>query len=159
MSIFGTRKNRLLAVVAAVALVAVGGGLAFAYWTGTGSGVGSATTGVSTTFDVTSDPPSGAALTPGGPAQTVDFTVTNPGTGSQNLSSVVVTVANADGTAWVAVAGCSSADYTLGTPTITYGEVAGGTGVDGTVTVTMNDLTTDQDACQGVTAPLYFAAS
>ena len=65
------RKRRFVALVAAVALVCVGGGLAYAYWTAGGTGVGSATTGTSTNFAVTSDPPTGGALTPGGAAQTV----------------------------------------------------------------------------------------
>jgi hypothetical protein len=159
MSILSTRKRRLTALVAAAAIVALGGGLAYAYWTGTGTGVGSATTGSSTNFTVTSVAPTGAALTPGGPAQTVGFTVTNTGTGSQNLASVVATVANANGSAWVAVPGCSAADYAVGTPAVTYGQIAGSGSVNGTVTVTMNNLGTNQDACKGVTAPLYFVAS
>ncbi len=159
MSAFGTRKRRFTALVASLAVVAIGGGLAYAYWTGNGIGAGSATTGSSTNFSVTSDSPVGAALSPGGASQTVAFTVSNPGSGSQALSNVVVTVANADGTAWTARAGCSAADYTVGTPTVAYGDIPGAAGTDGTVTVTMNDLSTDQDACQGVTAPLYFVAS
>jgi hypothetical protein len=159
MSILGTRKRRLTALVAAAAIVALGGGLAYAYWTGNGTGVGSAATGTSTDFTVTSVAPTGAALTPGGAAQTVGFRVTNTGTGSQNLASVVATVANADGTTWVAVTGCSAADYAVGTPAVTYGQIAGGAFVNGTVTVAMNNLGTNQDACQGVTAPLYFVAS
>jgi hypothetical protein len=159
MSAFGTRKRRGVALVAAVALVAVGGGLAYAYWTGTGSGVGTATTGASTTLTVTSDPPLGAPLIPGGASQTVDFEVTNPGTVSQYLTSVVATVANADGSPWIAKPGCSAADYAVGAPTFNLGEIPSLAGVDGTVTITMNDLGTDQDACQGVTVPLYFVAS
>jgi hypothetical protein len=159
MRIFGTRKRRLTALVGAAAIVAVGSGMAYAYWTGTGTGAGSATTGTNSSFTVTSSAPVGARLTPGGAAQTVGFTVANSGTGSQDLTAVVVTIANANGTAWVAVPGCSAADYAIATPVIDYGQIAGGQGVDGTVTVTMNNLVSDQDGCQGVTAPLYFAAN
>jgi hypothetical protein len=159
MSIFGTRKRRLTALVAAAAIVAVGSGMAYAYWTGTGTGAGSASTGSSSGFTVTSTAPVGAPLTPGGTAQTVGFTVANTGTGSQDLSAVVVTIANVNGTTWVAAPGCSAADYAIGTPVIDYGQIVGGGDADGTVTVTMNDLGSNQDGCQGVTAPLYFAAS
>jgi len=95
----------------------------------------------------------------GGPSETVAFTVTNPGSGSQNLSLVTVAVANADGTAWTAVAGCSALDYTIGTPVVTYGQIAPAGFVSGTVTVTMNNLATNQDGCQTADVPLYFVAS
>ena len=131
MSILRSRNQRIAAsVIAAVVAVAVGGGLAYGYWTGGGVGVGTASTGTSSTFTVASTASSDPALTPGGAAQTVDFAVTNPGTGSQKLTSVVVSVANANGTAWTAVAGCSSADYTIGTPTIVYGQIAGGANLE-----------------------------
>jgi len=159
MPILRSRKSRIAAsLVPVVVALGVGGGLAYGYWTGGGVGVGTASTGTSSNFTVTSPPSPDPALTPGGVAQTVDFTVTNPGTGSQNLTSVVISVANANGTAWSAVLGCSSADYAIGTPSIVYGQIAGGANLTGTVTVTMNNLATNQDACQGVTAPLYFVA-
>ena len=86
------------------------------------------------------------------------FTVTNPGTGSQNLSSVIVTVASPGG-AWSAVTGCSALDYTVSTPAITYGQIAPSASVTGNVTVTMNNLGTNQDACKNVAYPLHFVAS
>lgn len=153
-----TARTKRVAIITA-AMLAVGGGAAYAYWTSTGTGTGSATTGSSTPFTIASQAPSGAALAPGGTAQSIAFTVTNPGSGSQNLSGVTVTVANANGTAWTAVSGCSALDYTVGTPAITYGQIAPGGNIAGTVTLTMNNRASDQDACQGVTVPLYFAAS
>jgi hypothetical protein len=161
MPFLGTRKRRITAAVAALGIVAAGSSLAIAYWTSTGTGVGSATTGAATDFTVTSTAPTGDPLTPGGTAQTVAFTVTNPGTGSSDLTSVETTVANADGTPWApagAGAGCTAADYAVGTPTVDYGELAGGEDVQGTVTVTMVNTAADQDACQGLTVPLYFVA-
>ncbi|OLR91963.1 hypothetical protein [Actinokineospora bangkokensis] len=152
-------KKRVVVVGAITAVVALGGGLAYAYWSSTGTGTGSATTGTSTAFQVTSTAATGGPLSPGGPSQTVAFTVTNPGTGSQNLSSVVVTVANSDGTPWTAVTGCSAADYTVGTPAITYGQIAPGGSASGTVSITMNNLSTNQDGCKNATVPLRFVAS
>ena len=159
MSVLRTRKARGIAVVTGVAVVAIGGGMAFAYWTSTGVGTGNAVTGSSSNFTVTSVAAVGDPLTPGGTTQSVGFTVANPGSGSQSLSNVVVTVANADGSDWVAVPGCSAADFTIGVPAVVFGEIAGGANVPGTVTVAMNNLPSDQDACKGVTAPLYFVAS
>ncbi len=153
-------KNKKIAIgVVAAVLILGGGGAALAYWTSTGTGTGSATTGKNTDFVITSSAPVGDALTPGGPSQSTDFTVANPGTGGQALTSVVVTVANADGTEWVDVAGCSAADYDVTAPTIAYVTIPGAGQVDGTVTVSMIESGKNQDACQGVTVPLYFVAS
>jgi hypothetical protein len=152
-------KKKVIGVVATTAVVALGAGAAFAYWTSTGNGSGSATTGTSSLYTVASSAATGGPLTPGGPTQTVAFTVTNPSTGVQHLNSVLVTVKNSDNTTWTSVSGCSSADYTVGTPAITYGDIAPGAVASGTVTVTMNNLVTSQDACKGATVPLYFAAS
>jgi hypothetical protein len=153
-----TRTHRKKKIAAVTALLVVGGSGAFAFWSSMGAGTGSVSTGTSTPFTVTSGTATGGALTPGGPAQTVPFTVTNPGTGSQNLAAVTVTVAGPGGTTWTDVSGCSASDYTVGTPTITAGQIASGASVSGTVTVTMINLTTNQDACKNATVPLYFSA-
>lgn len=159
MPTFTRTHKRLAGLAVAVAVVAIGGGIAFAYWSSSGTGTGSAATGTSANFTVTSTAPTGGPLSPGGPAETVGFSVNNTGTGSQKLTAVVASVAGPTGTTWNAVAGCSSADYTVGTPTITYGNIAGGGSLAGTVTVTMNNLATNQDACKNAAVPLYFAAS
>ena len=159
MSRLKSRTQRAVVLCVAAALVVGGGGAAFAYWSSAGAGTGSATTGTSATFTVTSETATGGPLVPGGDSQSVAFTVTNPSTATLLLSSVTVSVANADGSTWVAVPGCSAADYTIGTPAITYGQVAGGAEVDGTVTVTMINRAANQDPCQDVTVPLYFVAS
>jgi len=152
-------NKRLAVIVVAGALVVIGGGAAYAYWTSTGVGSGTATTGTSVEFVVASSAATGGPLTPGGPSQTVGFTVANPGTGSQQLSSVVVTVANADGTTWNSVTGCSASDYTIGTPVVSYGEIAPSGITSGTVTITMDDDPVDQDGCKLALVPLYFVAS
>lgn len=153
------RSKKFAIAAVAAALVLGGGGAALAYWTAQGTGTGTATTGASVDFTIASEAPVGDPLYPGGPSQSVSFTVTNPSAGPQTLSSVTVAVANADGTEWVAVAGCSAADYTLGTPSIVYGVMLASGTKPGTVTITMNNTGTNQDACQGVTVPLYFQAA
>jgi hypothetical protein len=151
--------KKIAIVAAAAALVLAGGGAAFAYWTSSGSGFGAATTGESADFVVSSVDATGGPLTPGGPSQSVAFTVANPSTGTQTLTSVTVTVANANGTPWTAVPGCSAADYTVAAPVVTYGVIAGGADVDGTVSITMVNSTSNQDACQNAVVPLYFAVN
>jgi hypothetical protein len=157
-SISRRRRLPITAVVTAL-LLAAGGGAAYAYWTTSGAGTGAASTGTSTPFTVTSATAVGGPLTPGGTSETIAFTVANAGTGSSKLSAVTVRVAASDGTAWTAIAGCSALDYTVGTPIVTYGEIAGGGSVSGTVALAMNDLGRSQDACQTALVPLYFSAS
>ena len=70
-----------------------------------------------------------------------------------------MTVAGAGGAAWTSVAGCSSADYTVGTPAVAYGPIAPGGSVNGTVSVTMLNSANNQDGCKLATVPLYLVAS
>jgi hypothetical protein len=72
---------------------------------------------------------------------------------------VLVTIAGPAGAAWTLVPGCSNLDYTVGTPVITYGQIAAAGVASGTVTVSMNNLGTSQDGCKLATVPLYFVAS
>lgn len=157
MKKFTARKKRV--AITTAALVAIGGGAAFAYWTSQGTGTGSAATGTTEPFTVTSSTATGGPLTPGGPSQTVAFDVTNPGTGVQHLTNVKVTVADADGDAWTDPSGCSFEDYAVGTAVFTPGDIAPGEKVSGTVTITMNNLPENQDACKGLAVPLHFSAS
>ncbi len=152
-----TRKSRAFLAAAVVTVVTAGG--AFAYWSSLGTATGSATTGTSSALVVTTDAATGNPLTPGGPTQTVAFHVTNANSGVQRLSAVSVTVAASGGAAWTAVAGCSAADYTVGTPAFTPGDIASGATVDGTVTITMKNLATNQDGCKSASVPLYVSAS
>ncbi len=151
------RKKRIIGTT--VALVAIGGGAAFAYWTATGTGDATASAGDSTNFTVTASV-AGAALTPGGAAQTATFTITNPGTGVQKVQTVVATVANTDGSAWTSVAGCSAADFVVGTASFTPEELAASESLTGTVTLQMvNREDVNQNGCKGATVPLHFVAS
>jgi hypothetical protein len=152
------RNSKRIKIVAGGTAVLMGGGIAFAYWTSNGAGKGSASTGTDTPWAVTSDAASGGLLTPGGPTQTVAFHVKNNNTGVQRLQAVAVSVANADGSPWSS-GSCDAADFSVGTPTFTSGDVASGATTDGTVTISMNNNNENQDDCRGLTVPLYFAAS
>ena len=151
------RKKRIIGTT--VALVAIGGGAAFAYWTATGTGSDSTEAGDSANFTITSKI-TGEPLSPGGPVQTVEYTVMNPGTGVQKLSNVVVTIANDDNSTWTPTAGCSAADFKIVSPTFTPIELAANGGsTTGTVTLQMVNRDTNQDGCKGATVPLFFSAS
>lgn len=148
------RISRKKAVVlGGVTAVVLTGGVAFAYWTSTGEGTGTATTGTSTDWVVTVDDVSLADLTPDGPTDTVTFHVTNDNSGVQRLQS---TVASVTGTS---DPGCTAADFDVSATTIAYGDIAAGDTVDGTFTIQMVDTGANQDACKGVTVDLKVAAS
>ena len=152
-------KKTLIAVGAGAAVVVAGSGIALAYWSSTGTGSGSATTGTSNAFAVTTDAATGGPLSPGGPGQAVAVHVNNPNSGHQQLAAVHVAVANADGSAWTAVAGCSAADYTITDPSFGPQDLASGATFSTSAQIVMNNLATNQDGCKNVTVPLYVSAS
>jgi hypothetical protein len=151
------RKRITVGLVAVLTLA--GAGAAFAYWTSTGSGTGSATTGESVAFNITSETAVGT-IAPGNAGQTIEFTVTNPGEGSQSLSTVTVALATAAGVPWVPTGDCLIGDYTAAITTAPLaGQIAAGGSVTGTATVTLANTAVNQDDCQGQIVPLYFEAS
>jgi hypothetical protein len=152
-------KKALIATGTGAVVAMAIGGLALAYWTTSGNGSGSATTGTSSSFVVTTDAATGGPLSPGGPSESVTIHVNNPSTGHQQLSTVHVTVANSNGSAWTSVAGCSAADYAVTDPTFSAQDLAAGATYDTSVTIAMNNLSSSQDGCKNVTVPLYVAAS
>ncbi|HSV40140.1 MAG TPA: hypothetical protein VLI04_15380 [Nocardioidaceae bacterium] len=159
MAEFTSRSKRLVVLAITAVLTVAGAGIAFAYWTSTGTGVGSASTGDSVAFTIESDSPVGT-IEPGSAGQTVAFTVTNASSGGQYLSGVTVAMAGPTGVAWVPAAGCDIDDYTATITTApATGTIAAGASRNGTVTVTLANTGVNQDACQGESVPLYFVAS
>ena len=80
-------KKRFALIASTVAAVFVGGGIAVAYWTTTGSGTGTAATGNSSTVTVSSTAITG--LYPGGPAVPIVLNVNNPNASAQYIATVV----------------------------------------------------------------------
>ena len=160
------RHSKKLAALAITAGVAITATAAFAYWTSTGSGVGGATTGTDVAWDVNSVNVDAAnELTPGGPSNTIDFTVENDNTGHQYLDKVVVSVAKSDGSAWSS-GSCGADDFAIGTAAagdsfvIEIGEdLAGAASHAGSFELQMVNLSANQNDCRNVAVPLYLAAS
>lgn len=155
MSKVAGRKKRI--IITTAAMLAIGGGAAFAYWSAIGTDDNAATAGSTAGFTVVSATPSSGTLTPGGPVLEYTYTVTNPGTGVQNLTEVKATVAGTDGTPWT-VTGCSATDFTVVSPAITATQLGAGESFEGAVTVQMINKNENQDGCQGKTIPLHFVA-
>ncbi len=154
-----SRFKRSIVIVVAVVMGLAGAGVAFAYWTSSGTGDGTATTGTSEDFTIT---PAGAVgeLAPGGPDQTVAFTVENDGSKALYLSGVTVTIENTDGSAWVPAGDCLPADYDVTITTAPpVGNILAGASVAGEATVTLDNTAINQDDCQGQVVPLHFVAA
>jgi hypothetical protein len=156
-------KKRTLAALTVVAVLAAAGA-AFAYFTSTGSGTGSATIGSATAFNVTVNNPTGGPLYPGSGSESLSYTIKNAGSGTQNLSATSVAVtADTNGDVkhnGASVAGCKASWFSAVDNAPAYGPLAGGASVNGSVTVTMPDNTTDnQDACQSASPDVAVNAS
>jgi hypothetical protein len=164
--VFKITKKKVAAGVLAAGIVA-SSGLAYAYWTSSGNGVGEATAGDAAAWDVTTDAADGDPLSPDGPTQTITINVENDGSGTQRLEQLDIKIADANGDPWNDGL-CTAADFEVG------GEDAGDphsiTGIDEditsgatnslhSVTVHMVDTGSNQDDCKLVDVPLYVEAS
>jgi hypothetical protein len=144
------RKKRVV-VGLSVAMLAVAGA-AFAYFSSSGSGTGSATVGKSTAFTVEVKAPTGGPLYPNSGVENLAYTVTNPSAGNQNLASTSAKVVD-DGlgnikSGGVAVPGCLSKDFTAKNTSVSK-NLAGSESINSSVEVTMQDSGANQDECQG----------
>jgi hypothetical protein len=154
-----TRRRKITAVTVLAFLVVAGA--AFAYWTTTGSGTGAATTGASSAVSV-AQTGTVTGLVPGGAAQAVNFTITNPKTTPQRVATVTVAIASITNiTGGTPATGCTTADFTLVQPTAINTDLAAGATafVPSGATLAMIDSASNQDGCQNVTVNLTFAAA
>jgi hypothetical protein len=161
--------NKKVVTIGLAAGLALGiGGAAFAYFSSTGSGTGTASTGNTSAVTVVQDSityngPSdgaGSSLKPGDTA-TVDFGITNPG-GNEYVTSISLAswTSNSPSTCDSGIAGQSGwftmptvpvgADFAHGTDTTT--------GKTGTITFN-DDLTHSQDACAGKTITFSYTSN
>lgn len=180
MKIFSSKK-RVAAIGAITAATLVGGGMAYAYWTAEGTGVGSAEVGSTAAWTVAESPdPIDIALAetpllaPGTGTQVHTYVVKNMGSGVQDLAEVEVSVAPG----WsngIADPLCTAADFSIGgatagtaySDTELAGSFAAGVERKGTFTVEMvnredetpGDGTGNQDNCKGAVVDLVFKAS
>ncbi len=134
------RKRAVLAFVAILTLVA--GGIAFAYFTASGSGSGDATVGNAGV--VTLSGTTTGTLYPGGAAGDVAITVTNPGGVAQHVTAVHLASVTADGSHPT----CDVSAFSMPDVTVNATIAAGGnTVVHGSLT--MADTGVSQNSCQG----------
>jgi len=149
------RSKRIALVTAVLMLI---GGAAFAYWTNSGSGSGTAQTG--TNAAVVVHQTSTTDLYPGR-TQTLSGNFDNPNPGNTYVTAVTATGYTID--APHVTAGCTVAqgNYTLGGTSNTPGDLPSGNGVGSWtgLTITMNNLGSNQDACKGAVVTITYASS
>jgi hypothetical protein len=160
MSKFSTRAK--LVAAGAVVMTALGGGVAFAYWstTGSGTGTGSTSSGASSlTVTQTTAP---TDLAPGVAAEPISGTVKNTATNNAYVSTVTVSIASVAKAAGAAAGTCDATDYTLSNPAMTVNtDLTPGQTITFTgATLGFNDKTTsNQDACKGATVNLAYSTN
>jgi hypothetical protein len=164
---FKKRTWVLFGVVAVIAAMASVG--AYAYWTQSGSGTGSATAGTTTAITVYQTSTPSNALYPGGPADNLSGDFKNTNSGSVVISSVTAVVSSVTGGAGDALKpDCTPADFSIGGSaagsTVPVGDHVGSwTGltislVNRSDTVP-GDGSGNQDNCKNATAHIDYTAN
>jgi hypothetical protein len=156
-------RKKFLVIGAVCTLMAAAG--AYAYWTQSGSGTGSAATGSTSAITVNQTSVI-TGLVPGGSAVTLSGDFTNPIRSPVKVAAVTVAFRSSlpvTDVGGAAITGCSTADYTLGGsstigadltpgPAVTSGSWTG-------LTIAMNNLGTNQDACKNAVVHLTYTSS
>jgi hypothetical protein len=133
----------------------VGGGTAFAYWTNTGSGPGSATTGTNAVV-VVNQTSTVTGLAPGLPAQPLSGNFDNPNAGPVYVGAVTATVTGTD------KAGCGPTDYIIAGTAVVNAEIVSGNDVGAWSGLTIqfnNKPTTNQDVCKEAAVTIAYTSS
>ncbi|PKV97189.1 hypothetical protein ATK30_8161 [Amycolatopsis echigonensis] len=154
-----TKKTKAV-LAGSLVLVAVGGGVAYAYWstTGTGSGTAAVSAGASNLSITQNSAPTN--LAPGVAAGAISGTVKNNSANNAFVHTVTVSIASV-ATAPGAVGTCDASDYTLSGATMTVDQdlaTGASTGFSG-ATLGFNNKATNQDGCKGATVNLAYSSN
>lgn len=149
-----TRIPRKWAIALTVGTLFVGGA-AFAYWTTTGAGTGSASTGTNAAV-VVNQTSTVSGLAPGLAAQSLSGDFDNANAGPVYVAAVTATVTGTD------KVGCDSTDYTIAGSATVNAQVPAGNGVGAWtgLTIQFNNKTgANQDACKNAVVDIAYSAS
>jgi hypothetical protein len=147
-------KRRIILISSALAVLALAGG-AYAYWTTTGAGTGSATN-ASSNGTLVLHATFAAGLTPGA-TEAVAFTADNAGTSSLRVGTVT-SVVSID--APHVTLGCLVGDFTVA-PVIenqTIAKATSGVALLVPGSIAFADTALNQDGCKGATITLTLSA-
>jgi hypothetical protein len=149
-------NKKVAAIGLAAGLTLGAAGAAFAYFTSSGTGGGSAQVGTATN-DIVVTGTETTPVFPGGATGTVTFTVANSGANPEHLTNIHFVSASASGCS-EALGDFSMADVPVGTDgTIAAGATA--QTITETGTLVMGDTGLDQSACEGKTLTLSFTTT
>ena len=149
--LFSIKRKTTVAITAGALTLGVAGG-AYAYWTTTGAGTGSAANASSNGTITLHAAWAAGALYPGG-SQTVTFTGDNAGASDLRVGTISSVVSTSD-------PACLASDFTIAdvvsNTTIPHG--ASGFAL-GTGTLSMANSASNQDACKGATITLTLSSN
>lgn len=155
------RTKRVGAITAVLMLI--GGGIAFAYWTNSGSGTGEASTGTNAAVTIVQTS-SITGIAPGSGTHALSGTVTNPNSGPVYVNDITVSIASvtaADGSALPAGA-CEADDYVIAGSPIDYNtQVAADdtTTWSGATIAFVNEAAENQDGCKNAKVNLAYSSN
>lgn len=156
------RRRKVIAIVAVTAALVAAGGGAFAYWSATGAGTSTGTTGAGTTAVTVNQTTAVTDLRPGGAAQTLSGTFTNTNTGPVYVTTVTAAISGVAKATGAPTGTCDATDYTLANAAMTVAaDVPAGAakGAWTGATIVFNNKATNQDACKGATVNLSYTAN
>jgi hypothetical protein len=157
-----SKKGIALLAALVVAIVAAVG--AYAYFTNSGSGQGTASVGSSSAIAITGS--TAGNLYPAGPARTVSITLHNTGAGAQHVATTSLdSISSSDPLCDTSLNSAGSA-FTFVNPVAVNADLAADNAAAGgpdetTVTgsLQMNDTGVSQDDCQGEALTLHFSSN
>jgi hypothetical protein len=155
-----SRKKTIAGIVAVMMLSAIA---AFAYWTASGDGDGSAATGEVEQDVIVNQVSVISNLRPGGAAQELTGTFDNPNDEPVFIATVTATLDSVEDAQGAPIVGCTIADYTLSDGVMTVdAQIPSGVDQgtwDGATLAFDNDPLANQDACQGATVVITYVAA
>jgi hypothetical protein len=154
-------KKKVALIGGTAALVAIGGGAAFAYWSTSGSGTGTATTSAGASSLVVTQTSAPTNLAPGVAAGAIAGNVKNNASNNAYVASVTVSIQSV--TQGLGATGtCDETDYNLSNATMTVNQdVAPGATVNfsGATLGFKNKPDALQDGCKGATVNLAYSTN
>ena len=157
-----TNTRRIVIAGATAGAVLLTGGVAFAFWSSTGTGDGAAQVATAASELTVTQVGTPGGLVPGGPAVDIVAEVDNPSATDIQLADVTVTVADVVDSAGNTIgAGCPVGDFEIEDAPYAGGLIlAGGTTGNVTVaTVRLLNSAANQNPCKGAVVELSLVAS
>jgi hypothetical protein len=151
-----SRRGKRIGILTTILLL-VGGGLAFAYWTNSGSGTGSAATGDNDPITIVQTS-TVSAMGPGVAPQALSGTFNNPNPGPVYVASVSVSIDSISGGGPT----CDADDYTItGSPMTINAQVSADdtTPWSGASIAFNNKANENQDDCKNATVNLAYTSN